>query len=80
MKFLAELHVFYCCCCFREQVLFPLQFVGKLGEMDVEVSVEGGGLSGQAGAIRYALAKALSSFVDATTMERMRLGNEYSKH
>ena len=27
VKFWAELHVFYCCCCFREQVVFPQLFV-----------------------------------------------------
>ncbi len=39
--------------------LEPLKVVGKLGEVDVVTKVEGGGLSGQAGAVRLALARAL---------------------
>jgi len=37
----------------------PLKLVEKLGEIDVKASVKGGGLSGQAGAIRHGLARAL---------------------
>ena len=39
--------------------LEPLRAVGKEGEFDIVVKVHGGGLSGQAGAIRHALARAL---------------------
>ena len=52
----------------------PLQFVGRLGEMDVEATVTGGGGSGQSGAIRLALSRALVSFMDADTREKMRIG------
>ena len=58
----------------REQIVFPLQFVGKMGEVDVEAEVWDGGPSGQAGAIRFALSKALQSFVDRQMVEKMRLG------
>lgn len=44
------------------------------GKVDVEANVEGGGFSGQAGAIRWGIAMCLRSFVDAETIERMRLG------
>ncbi|KAI0232694.1 28S ribosomal protein S9, mitochondrial [Lamellibrachia satsuma] len=57
----------------REQIVFPLQFVGKMGEVDIEAEVWDGGPSGQAGAIRFALSKALQSFVDRQMVEKMRL-------
>jgi small subunit ribosomal protein S9 len=37
----------------------PLELVEQMGKVDVTVSVKGGGLSGQAGAIRHGLARAL---------------------
>jgi small subunit ribosomal protein S9 len=37
----------------------PLKLVDAVGKFDVKVRVRGGGLSGQAGAVRHALAKAL---------------------
>lgn len=45
-----------------------------LGKVDVVATVEGGGMSGQAGAIRHGISMCLRSFVDIATMERMRLG------
>lgn len=60
------------------QVLFPLQFTGMLGQVDVEAQVEGGGSSGQSGAIRYALSRALQAFVDKDIVENMRLGEYVS--
>ena len=59
---------------FREQILYPLVFTEKLGQVDVEVSVEAGGSSGQAGAIRLGLSRALRSLVDEETVEKMRIG------
>lgn len=44
------------------------------GKVDIEANVKGGGFSGQAGAIRWGIAMCLRSFVDAETIERMRLG------
>ena len=49
-----------------------------LGKIDVEANVEGGGPSGQAGAIRWGIAMGLRSFVDAETVDKMRLG-EFSR-
>lgn len=43
-------------------------------KVDVEATVEGGGPSGQAGAIRWGIARGLRSFVDQETIEQMRLG------
>jgi small subunit ribosomal protein S9 len=37
----------------------PLQLVEQLGKVDITVNVKGGGLSGQAGAIRHGVARAL---------------------
>jgi len=37
----------------------PLQILEQLGKLDIQVNVRGGGLSGQAGAIRHGLARAL---------------------
>ncbi|XP_030373484.1 28S ribosomal protein S9, mitochondrial [Scaptodrosophila lebanonensis] len=57
----------------REQLLFPLQFSGLLGKVDVEANVAGGGSSGQSGAIRWGIAMSLRSFVDQEMIESMRL-------
>ncbi|XP_026115378.1 28S ribosomal protein S9, mitochondrial-like [Carassius auratus] len=56
----------------REQLMFPLHFVGMLGRFDVEGSVEGSGHSAQAGALRLAISRALLSFVSEGEVERMR--------
>jgi small subunit ribosomal protein S9 len=37
----------------------PLQLIEQAGKVDIKVNVTGGGLSGQAGAIRHGLARAL---------------------
>lgn len=59
---------------FREQLMFPLHFVDMLGRFDVEASVEGGGHSSQAGALRLAISRALLSFVSNGDVENMRQG------
>ncbi|CAL8289081.1 unnamed protein product [Lota lota] len=56
----------------REQVMFPLQFAGVLGRLDVEAEVRGGGRSSQAGAVRLAIARALLSFLSDREVENMR--------
>ena len=40
----------------------PLQVVEQLGKVDITVNVVGGGLSGQAGAIRHGISRALCVF------------------
>ena len=37
----------------------PLELVGVAGQFDLDVKVQGGGFTGQAGAIRFGLARAL---------------------
>ena len=50
--------------CTREQdrvlVLTPLQLTGAIRKFDLLVNVRGGGISGQAGAIRHGVARALA--------------------
>ena len=40
----------------------PLQAVGRLDQFDVMATVTGGGLSGQAGAVRHGISKALTYY------------------
>ncbi|KAJ8314641.1 hypothetical protein KUTeg_006791 [Tegillarca granosa] len=49
---------------YREQVIFPLQFTGMLGCVDIIAKVEGGGLASQALALRLAISKCLANFVN----------------
>ncbi|XP_071319900.1 small ribosomal subunit protein uS9m [Trachinotus anak] len=56
----------------REQLMFPLQFMGMLGRFDLECTVSGGGRSSQAGALRLAISRALLSFLSEGDMETMR--------
>jgi small subunit ribosomal protein S9 len=46
----------------RMMIAQPLQVVDRLGQFDVTVTVEGSGLSGQAGAVRHGLSKALTYY------------------
>ena len=43
----------------RTMIQFPLEVTGLLGKYNVKATVCGGGNSGQAGALRHAIAKAL---------------------
>lgn len=47
-----------------------------LGKIDVEANIEGGGPSGQAGALRWGISMALRSFVDPEIVEQMRYGKD----
>lgn len=49
----------------RMMIAQPLQVTERLGQFDVDVTVEGSGLSGQAGAIRHGLSKALTYYEPA---------------
>ena len=40
----------------------PLQLVNRLSQYDIKATVKGGGLSGQAGALRHGISKALTYF------------------
>ena len=46
----------------RMMIAQPLQVADRLGQFDVIVTVEGSGLSGQAGAVRHGLSKALTYY------------------
>ncbi|GJQ67948.1 Wtrw [Trypoxylus dichotomus] len=61
------------------QLLFPLVFTDMVNQVDVEAFVEGGGPSGQAGAIRWGIATALRSFVNESMIEKMRLAGLLTK-
>ena len=72
-----------------QQVQAPLELVELMNKIDVTASVKGGGLTGQAGAIQLAIARALTLFdpefrdglkkagyltVDARKVERKKYG------
>ena len=42
-------------------IMQPLELTGSVGQFDIRVNVIGGGLSGQAGAIRHAISRALAN-------------------
>src|ERR1700760_2420069 len=46
----------------RMMIAQPLQVAGRLGEFDVQATVVGSALSAQAGALRHAIAKALTYY------------------
>lgn len=46
----------------RIQILEPMKMTGTTNKFDIEVKVTGGGISGQAGALRMGLARALVLF------------------
>lgn len=57
----------------RQQIMFPLQVCGLLRGVDIVAQVEGGGVSGQAGAMRLGISRALQGFVTKQMVETMRL-------
>ena len=46
----------------RMMIAQPLQVSDRLGQFDVFATVEGSGLSGQAGAVRHGISKALTNY------------------
>ncbi len=46
----------------RLMVAQPLELTGTAGQVDLKVNVAGGGLSGQAGAVRHGIARALLAY------------------
>lgn len=55
----------------RRSLLQPLEASGKKSEVDVVIRVHGGGATGQSGACRMGIARALVSF-DSETFHAMR--------
>jgi small subunit ribosomal protein S9 len=49
----------------------PLELVQLTGKFDIKVQVRGGGITGQAGAIRHGIARALMKY-DATLRQPLR--------
>src|SRR5260370_40707152 len=49
----------------RMMIAQPMELADRAGQFDVGVSVQGSGLSGQAGAIRHAISKALTYYEPA---------------
>jgi small subunit ribosomal protein S9 len=56
------LEVFFARPVLRMILTQPLQLVDRMTQYDVMVSVNGGGLSGQAGAVRHGISKALTYY------------------
>ncbi len=54
-----ELEDFFPILILRNKVLSPLQVVGKEKDFDVSIKVSGGGVHGQADAVRHGIARAL---------------------
>ena len=46
---------------YKMVIMQPLELTGSVGQFDIRVNVIGGGLSGQAGAIRHAISRALAN-------------------
>lgn len=46
----------------RQEALLPLTMTDLVGRLDARISVSGGGVSGQAGAVRHGLARALVAY------------------
>lgn len=63
----------------RNQILFPLELSGLRNRVDVVATVNGGGETGQAGAIRYGIAWGIRTFVSQDVVESMRLAGLLTK-
>ncbi|XP_043497920.1 28S ribosomal protein S9, mitochondrial isoform X3 [Polistes fuscatus] len=57
----------------RQQVIFPLIFTNMIEKVDIEAVVEGGGYTGQSGAIRWGIAWGLRSFVTPEVVQNMKI-------
>jgi len=57
----------------RHVVMYPLQFTKLLGQVDLDVLLEGGGVTSQAQAIRYATSMCIRSFVDQDMHTEMKV-------
>jgi small subunit ribosomal protein S9 len=58
----------------RTVIRHPLTLTDNLGRFDIRATVDGGGLSGQAGAIRLGIAKALLEFNSELRLRLKRAG------
>ena len=58
----------------RMVVRQPLETVELLGQMDINITVKGGGISGQAGAIRHGITRALIEYDETLRMPLRKAG------
>jgi len=58
----------------RLLVAQPLELTGTVAQFDIRANVAGGGLSGQAGAVRHGIARALLAFNDKLRPQLKRAG------
>jgi small subunit ribosomal protein S9 len=58
----------------RLMVAQPLELTGTTAQLDVRVNVGGGGLSGQAGAVRHGIARALLEYDEGLRPQLKRAG------
>ncbi len=58
----------------------PLEVVDQMGKFDITITVSGGGSSGQAGAVRHGISRALINYDESTTVntEDTSIGNDVS--
>ena len=54
----------------------PLEALGLQGQFDIKIVVDGGGISGQAGAIRHGITRALIAYDEEDAPEDRRLDAE----
>jgi small subunit ribosomal protein S9 len=52
-------NVYFCRETLKMIIAQPLELLGEMGKVDIRVNVQGGGLSGQAGAMLHGIARAL---------------------
>ena len=57
-----DLEIYFARPVLRMMIAQPLQIADRLGQFDVICTVEGSGLSGQAGAVRHGISKALTYY------------------
>jgi small subunit ribosomal protein S9 len=58
----------------RLQVVQPLELTNTATQLDIKANVRGGGLSGQAGAVRHGIARALLAFDEKLRSQLKRAG------
>src|SRR5690625_1306518 len=58
----------------RMMVRQPLELIDATDQFDIKITVEGGGISGQAGAIRHGLARALMEYDEELRSPLRRAG------
>lgn len=58
----------------RQEALLPLTMTDLVGRLDARISVSGGGVSGQAGAVRHGLARALVAYDEGLRAQLKKQG------